>query len=469
MKKASVLILPTVIAAGVGLGLVGQENDWLQLAVPATAQEGDTEGGPPPDMMMPTVPVAEVISRLVAPTASFTGRTASAETVELRPQVGGLVESVSVPEGEMVKKGQALFQIDPRPFHIAVESAEAQFNQAQILLDQAETDFERAQSLAPSGAVSRKAFDDAQAIWRERQAQLLAARANLDAAELDLSYASVTAPINGRAGNVLVTEGNLVSAGGAGAATLLTTIVSTDPIRVYFDIDEATYLDFAAHARPDDGARVTAKLPVQVGLMNESGFPHEGSLDYLDNSINPETGTIRARVTIANPDGKLVPGLFARVRLTTGSPHDVILVDDQAIGSDQDMRFVLVLGANDTVEFRPVALGPMVDGLRSVESGLNPGDKVIIKGLVGPGMQVKPAEVPMDQTSGLPKKVASAAGDAAPEVQSHEPGGSAESTEQEEPPGEHPDASVGPRAESAVDGAAGVQTMTQAVESAESN
>lgn len=469
MKKTSSLMLSTVIAAGVGFGLVGQGNDGLQFAIPATAQEGDAEGGVPPGMMMPTVPVAVVISRLVAPSANFTGRTASAETVELRPQVGGLVHSVSVPEGEIVKKGQVLFQIDPRPFRIAVESAEAQFNQAQILLDQAETDFERAQSLAPSGAISRKAFDDAQANQRERQAQLQAARANLDAAELDLSYANVTAPIDGRVGNVLVTEGNLVSAGGAGAATLLTTIVSTDPVQVYFDIDEATYLDFAAHARPDDGGRVTAKLPVQVGLMNESGFPHEGSLDYLGNSIDPGTGTIRARATIANPDGKLVPGLFARVRLTTGSPCDAILVDDQAIGSDQDMRFVLVLGANDTAEFRPVALGPIVDSLRIVESGLNPGDKVIIKGLVGPGMQVKPVVVPMDPASDLPEEGASPAGDAAPEVQSQEPGDNAGPTEQAEMPGERPDSSVGPAADTAADGAAEVETTTPAAESAESN
>lgn len=353
------------------------------LASGETEQTGPT---PPP----PQVPVAEVVIRVLAPSSEFTGVIAAAKTVELRPRVGGSIETVSVPEGGLVERGQLLFQIDARPFEVALQNAEAQLRRARVLLDQASVDLDRSQRLAPKGAISEKTFDDDVARKREREAQVEEAKAVVAAARLDLSYTRVTAPISGRVDRVLVSEGNLVT-GAAGAATLLTTIVSVDPVHVYFDLDEATYLRFRGEGRPD----VAAAPPVAVGLTAESGFPHMGRLDFLGNRVDPTTGTIRARAVLADPEAQLTPGLFARVRLATAAARETVLIDDQAVGADQGRRYVLVLGAGDTVEYRPVELGAMSEGLRVVEQGLGKGETIIIKGLVRPGMQVTPNRIAM--------------------------------------------------------------------------
>lgn len=339
----------------------------------------------------PVVPVAQAITREIAPTAEFTGSLASPKTVELRPQIGGPIQSVSVPEGGFVRRGQLLFQLDPRPFQVALDAAQAELRQAEVQLAQAESDFSRAERLAPNGAVSARALETAQSTQRERQAQVQAARAAVNAARLNLSYARVTAPISGRVDRILVTEGNMATAG----LTVLTTIVSVDPLQVYFDIDEANYLDFVARARPDRAGRATARLPVRIGLMNEDGYPHTGVLDFIGAQVNRGTGTVRARAVIANPNGQLAPGLFARVRLDTAAPRQAVLIDDQAVGTDQGQTYVLILGAGNKVEYRPVTLGPIVDGLRVVESGLQAGETIVIKGLVRPGMQVTPRRTPM--------------------------------------------------------------------------
>ncbi|WP_341878432.1 efflux RND transporter periplasmic adaptor subunit (plasmid) [Aminobacter sp. P9b] len=363
----------------------------------ASGETSQTAPTPPP----PQVPVAEVITRVLAPSSEFTGVVAAAKTVELRSRVGGTIESVSVPEGGLVERGQLLFQIDPRPFEVALQNAEAQLQRAEVLLSQAETDLDRSQRLLPSGAIASKTYDDDVSGRQERQAQVLEAKAANAAASLDLSYSRVTAPIAGRVDRVLVTEGNLVTGASGGAATLLTTIVSVDPAHVYFDIDEATYLNFLGQARPAAAGRKGASFPVEVGLATENGYPHSGSLDFLGNRLDRGTGTIRARAVLANPDGRLTPGLFARVKLATSAPQETVLIDDQAVGTDQGRRYVLVLGAGDMVEYRPVELGAMNEGLRVVASGLNPGDTVIIKGLVRPGMQVTPNRIAMapDQRS----------------------------------------------------------------------
>jgi len=363
----------------------------------ASGETSQTAPTPPP----PQVPVAEVITRVLAPSSEFTGVVAAAKTVELRSRVGGTIESVSVPEGGLVERGQLLFQIDPRPFEVALQNAEAQLQRAEVLLSQAETDLDRSQRLLPSGAIASKTYDDDVSGRQERQAQVLEAKAANAAASLDLSYSRVTAPIAGRVDRVLVTEGNLVTGASGGAATLLTTIVSVDPAHVYFDIDEATYLNFLGRARPAAAGRKGASFPVEVGLATENGYPHSGSLDFLGNRLDRGTGTIRARAVLANPDGRLTPGLFARVKLATSAPQETVLIDDQAVGTDQGRRYVLVLGAGDMVEYRPVELGAMNEGLRVVASGLNPGDTIIIKGLVRPGMQVTPNRIAMapDQRS----------------------------------------------------------------------
>jgi gold/copper resistance efflux system membrane fusion protein len=367
----------------------------------AAGDASGDESKPPPSAgapMAPQVPVAEVIQRVIAPSTDFTGYLAAPESVELRSRVSGAVDAVSVPEGSLVRKGQQLFQIDPRPFQVALDTAAAQLRQAEALASQAQADFDRAQRLVATGAVSRKTYDDAVSARNARQAEILVAKAAVAAARLDLSYARITAPISGRVDRIMVTEGNLVNGGAGGAANLLTTIVSIDPVHVYFDIDEATYLNAVRLARPDSqGGK--ASLPVAVALATDQGFPHKGTLEFVGNQIDRGTGTIRARAVVPNPDGLLAPGLFARARLTTGAERAAILVDDLAVGTDQGKNYVLVVGADNQAQYRAVQLGQMVDGLRMISSGLQAGERIIIKGLVRPGMSVTPRMVPMQQVA----------------------------------------------------------------------
>lgn len=412
-KKAAVLFFAGIAAVG-GLALVNGDaigtftSRLIELASSTSASEAvaatGAEGAP-----IPKVPVAEVITRDVAPAVEFTGHFEAAKSVELRPRVGGAIDVVSVPEGGLVKPGEVLFQIDPRPFQVALDSAKAQLQQAIVLLEHAEIAFQRAKSLAPNGTVSRKTYDDAEALRRQRQAEVDMAKAAVAAAELDLSFTRVAAPIGGRVDRVRVTEGNLVTGGNAGASTLLTTIVSRDPLYVYFDIDEATFLDFVARARPGKEDGGTANLPVQVGLMTDAGFPHAAVLDFISNRVERSTGTIRARAIVKNPDRLLAPGLFARVNLVTAEPARTVLIDDQAIGTDQGRRYVLALGSGNKAEYRPIELGPMIDGLRVVASGLKPGEKVIVKGLVRPGMEVDPQAISMAPEQAAEGDVAAAA------------------------------------------------------------
>lgn len=374
-KSLSLAAAVGVIAAS---GLVINQRDGISTSLGSLlgVSVSEARAQDPGKMPAPQVPVAEVVVRDIAPSAEFTGHLAAAQNVELRPRVSGAIDSVSVPEGGLVRKDQLLFQIDARPYQATVDSAQAQLLQAEVQLAQAETDYKRTKTLAPNGTVSQKTYDDALSTMRQREAQLQGAKAALAAARLDLSFTSVRAPIDGRVDRVLVTEGNLVSGGAAGTATLLTTIVSTDPIHAYFDIDETTYLSFVDLARTGASGAASSSIPVSVGLMTDKDFPYTGLLDFLGNSVDRSTGTIRARASIANADGRLSPGLFARVKLATGTPRQAVLIDDQAIGADQSMRFVLVLGEGNMVDFRPVVLGPIVDGLRVVSNGLKPGDKV---------------------------------------------------------------------------------------------
>lgn len=397
-SRAATFILATVLVTG-GLAYMFRDEVAPYLA-PASSQTGEQQIAETPAPPPPQVPVAEVVTRELAPWSEFTGYVAAVGSVELRPRVGGAIDKVTVPEGGIVEEGQLLFQIDPRPFEVAVETAEAGLRQAEALLAQAETDFDRAAKLAPNGAISRKTYDDASARKRERQAQVEAAKAAVAAANLDLSYAQVTAPISGRVDRALVTRGNLVAGGNAGAATLLTTIVSIDPVHVHFDIDEPAYLDLVSRARPDSGGRVAAELPVRIALVTDKNFPHTGTLDFIGNGVDRGTGTVRARAVVPNPDGRFAPGLFARVRLATDAPRQTILISDLAVGTDQGRRYVLVLNAENKAEYRPVELGPMIDGLRVVAQGLQSGETIIVKGLVRPGMEVSPERISMVAAGG---------------------------------------------------------------------
>lgn len=358
----------------------------------------DKAAEPPPEAASapagPSVPVAQVLERSILPSTDFTGFLAAPQSVELRSRVSGAVEAVSVPEGSLVRKGEPLFHIDPRPFQVALDTATAQLRQSEVLAKQAQDDLSRVQKLVETGAVSRKQYDDALATRNAQQAQVQVAKAAVAAAQLDLSYTHIRSPISGRVDRVLVTAGNLVNGSATDQASLLTTIVSTDPLYAYFDIDEATYLKAIRQTRPEKGDKASG-LPVSVGLATDQGFPYQGTLDFVGNQIDRSTGTVRARAVISNPDGMLAPGLFARIRLATGAEQAAILIDDQALGTDQGKRYVLVVDQNNLAQYRVVEPGSMVDGLRVIKSGLQAGEKVIIKGLVRPGMSIAPRLVPM--------------------------------------------------------------------------
>ncbi|MFO2462734.1 efflux RND transporter periplasmic adaptor subunit [Pseudomonas sp. 15FMM2] len=342
----------------------------------------------------PSVPVAEVIVRPVTPYVEFTGSLTAIKRVELRPRVAGYIQEVSVPEGRFVEKGSKLFLIDPRVFQAALNAATARLREAEAASLLAQAEYARAQQLFTQKVVARDRLDTAIASRNAGQAQVDAAKAALDAARLDLSFTRVTAPISGRVGQTLVTEGNYVTNG----VTALTTIVSVDPLHVYFDVDERTYLRSLAAGRAGASPQGTQTAKVMVALATDKQYSRQGRVDFLSNAADRKTGTLRVRAVVDNPDGQLTPGLFAKVKLETGKQQARVLISDQSIGTDQGSRYVLVVGKDDKTQYRPVELGPMVDGLRVIEQGLQPGERIVVKGLVRPDMQVTPQAAAIDGT-----------------------------------------------------------------------
>lgn len=376
MKLKHVTLITAAI--GVALAITG-----CQEAVPSAAPA-----------QPPVVPVAEVIVRPVTPFAEFTGSLAAVKRVELRPRVAGYILDVSVPEGRFVEKGDRLFSIDPRVFQAALNVATARLREAEAASVLAQAEHARAQQLFAQKIVARDRLDTATASLNAGKAQVDAAKSVLDAAQLELSFTHVTAPISGRVGQTLVTEGNYVAAG----VTPLTTIVSIDPLHVYFAVDERTYLRSLAANRGNAGSQGAAEK-VMVAVLTDKAYSRIGRIDFVSNATDRETGTVRVRAVVDNGDGQLTPGLFARVKLETGEPQNRVLVSDQSIGTDQGSRYVLVVGKDDETEYRPVEPGPVVDGLRVVEHGLQPGERIVVKGLVRPGMQVTPQSAAIDGTS----------------------------------------------------------------------
>ncbi len=358
------------------------------LAVACSSNAAPGDGVPP----APEVSVASMVAKPVRAWDDFTGRVSAVETVELRPRVGGYVQRVAYEEGEAVRKGDLLFAIDPRPYRAALDRALAELERARSEAKLARAQDTRAKALVEARAISREEFETRNAATAQGNATVRAAEAAVAAARLDLQFTEVRSPIDGRAGRALVTVGNLAQAD----ATLLTTVVSQDPVHVYFETDEQTWLRYAQLARA--GARAASDNPVRVGLAGESGHPHAGTVDFVDNRVDPATGTIRARAVLRNPDGLFTPGLFARVQLEGSGQFDALLVDDKAVLTDQDRKYVYVLGEDNTAQRRDVVLGRAIDGLRVVESGLSPGDTVIVSGLQKvfmPGMPVAPKRVAM--------------------------------------------------------------------------
>jgi gold/copper resistance efflux system membrane fusion protein len=337
----------------------------------------------------PSVPVAEVVVRPVTPFVEFTGSLTAVKQVELRPRVAGYLQDVSVPEGRWVEKGQRLFLIDSRVYEAALSAAKARLRETEAAARLAQTEYTRATQLFAQKVFARAQLDTATASLNTGKAQVDAAKAALAAAELDMEFTRVTAPISGRVGQVLVTEGNYVTNG----VTPLTTIVSTNPLQVYFDVDERTYLRSLAADRTHATPPATK---VMVALITDKTYTRTGRVDFLANSADRGTGTVRIRAVVDNADGQLTPGLFAKVKLETGAPRARVLVSDQSIGTDQGRRYVLVVGKGDKTEYRPVELGPMVEGMRVIEQGLQPGERIVVKGLVRPDMQITPQTTAID-------------------------------------------------------------------------
>lgn len=358
-----------------------------------------SEAVPEPAPPKPDVSAAAVVVKDVRRWDEFTGRIEAIESVQLSPRVGGYIDSVNFVEGSEVKKGDVLFVIDQRPYRAAAEQARAEFARATTQVGLARSELARADKLAEARAVSAEEVDQREAALARAEADLRAARAAVVVAELDLEFTEVRAPISGRVGRALVTAGNLVSA--PPAATLLTTIVSLDPVYVYFEGDEQIYLRYNEMDR--NGERPSsrnARNPVRVALAGETGFPHEGEMDFMDNRVDPGTGTISARAVLPNGDRVFTPGLFARVQLLGSGTFRALLIDEKAVLTDQDRKFVYVLGEGGRAQRRDVKLGPVVDGLRVVESGLEPGDEVIVHGVQKvffPGMEVEAQKIAMGE------------------------------------------------------------------------
>ena len=339
----------------------------------------------------PQVAVAQVLSRQVTDFDEFTGHFEAVERVEIRPRVSGYISSVSFTQGREVKKGDVLFIIDPRPYEAEFKKAKAELAQVRSQLALSKSERDRAVKLLDSHAISREEYDTRVAGTEQSAANVDAAEAAVDSAQLNLTFTRVTAPISGVVGRAEITEGNLVSAG----QTLLTTLVSQDPIYVTFEGDEQGYLRYMELARKAREAR----HPVWVGLANEQGYPHEGAIVFVSNEIDAATGTARARGLLENHDRRFTPGMFARVKLPGSSTYRALLINDSSVGTDQSVKYVLRVGNDNRVEYRPVKLGPVVDGLRVVREGLSEGDVIVVNGLqrVRPGAPVAPQRVAMGE------------------------------------------------------------------------
>jgi RND family efflux transporter MFP subunit len=352
----------------------------------------------------PSVTVAPVEQREIVEWSEFTGRTEPVDSVEVRPRVSGYIQEVRFQSGQLVKRGDVLFTIDPRWHQAEFDRRQAEAERASVQLDNAKREADRTEQLLASKAISTEEGDARIARRQEAKAALLAAEAARDSAKLDLEYTQVRSPINGRISRALLTEGNYVN-GVAGAATLLTTVVSVDPVYVYADMDEDSLLKFNTLAREKKvETNGDGRIPVELQLGDEQAFPHHGYIESFDNQLNPNTGSILLRAVFSNSDGRIVPGLFAHIRVPLSARHQALLVDERAIGTDQAEKYVLALSATNTVVYRSVQLGPFVHGKRVVRSGLQEGESIVVNGLqrVRSGMAVTPeTEVAQGPAKGL--------------------------------------------------------------------
>ena len=380
-------------SAGLALGAL--------LMISSGCNRGVAQQRPP----SPTVTVSPVAQQEIVEWAEFTGRIEPVESVDVRPRVSGYIQEVKFQSGQIVNKGDVLFVIDPRWHQATFDQRSAELEQAKARAENARREADRTAQLLKNNAISVEESDARGSRHQEANAALLAAQAALDSAKLDLEYTKVRASITGRVSRALLTEGNYVN-GVAGAATLLTTIVSVDPVYVYADIDENSLLKFnvLAHEKRLE-TKGDGHIPVELQLADEKGFEHQGSSESFDNHLNADTGSILLRAVFPNADGRVVPGLFARIRVPLSERHQALLVEERAIGTDQAQKFVLALTPTNTVSYRSVQLGPIVEGKRIIRSGVEAGEKIVVNGLarVRPGMTVTPQQVVAETPNSKPQ------------------------------------------------------------------
>jgi multidrug efflux system membrane fusion protein len=387
-----------VTRATVALLLVGASLLLSACDQPAANPDANKKAAPPPPVVTASRPHVEELVEW----DEYTARFEAVEAVDIRARVSGYLNEVAFKDGQTVKQGDLLYTIDPRPFERAVEQAKAELSQAVTKVENTSLDVERGRPLMERKVLSEKAYDDRANLQREAQAAVKVAEAKLATAELELPFARITAPISGRISRSNVTPGNWVSAGSAANSTLLTSIVSQDPVFVYFDVSESNYLKYKRiSVGTEGGGPATQGSAVGVAMPDETGFPHTGSFDFIDNRLDSGTATMRARAVVKNPDLLFSPGMFARVRMPGSALYKAVLLPDAAIGTDQANKYVLVVGPDDTVARRVVKLGPLHKSLRIVREGIGPDDWVIVNGTqrARPGQKVNPKREPIKMTS----------------------------------------------------------------------
>lgn len=355
---------------------------------------GHAEKTPPAAPPAATVTVANVLERSVTEWDDFSGRVEAIERVEVRPRISGTIDAVHFQDGQLVKKGDPLFTIDPRPYKAELARAEAARAGAVARLSLSKTELERTRKLLEERAVAQRELDTRENAFQEADANLKATDAAVQTARLNLQYTEITAPVAGRVSRAEITVGNLVATGPT--APTLTTVVSVSPMYVNFEIDEPTYIRYAATGAVGNSG--VNRIPVSMGLTSEDGYPRQGHVKSFDNRLDNGSGTIRVRAVFDNENGTLTPGMFARVRTGDANAKNALLIDDKAVGTDQDKKYVMVVGADNKAVYRPVVLGPIVDGLRVVRSGLKKDERIVINGLqrIRPNDTVTPEAVAMD-------------------------------------------------------------------------
>lgn len=376
------------------IGSLGRVVVAFSIFAPLLAACGDgqpkaqAQSAPPP----PQVTVSNPVKKLVTDYDEYVGRFVAVDFVEVRGRVSGYLDAVHFQDGQLVKKGDPLFTIDPRTFKAALEQARASLVQAEANLAFADSNLKRARRLVEGTTITQQTLDERIQAKHVGEATVAAAKAAVLQAELDLEFTGLKAPVSGRIGDRRVAPGNLVTGGTGGNTTLLATIASIDPIRFEFTFDEASYLRYLRQAQRADPNGSELKFAAKLKLIDEPGFTHEGTMNFVDNVIDRSSGTIRGRAEFTNPDGRFTPGMFGRIQLSPSAPAEALLVPDTAIGTEQVRKYVMAVNAENVAQPKYVTLGPLVDDMRVITDGLSADDRIIINGLmrVRPGSKVTP-------------------------------------------------------------------------------